>query len=387
MGYDYIIGGAGFSGSVLANLLAEDGNSVLLVDKREHIGGNMYDYTNKYGLLVHKYGPHILTTNSDEIISYLSKFTEWHKLNIWLEAFVDHKFVPFPINLNSIDKLYEKERAEQICNSLIKEYGLESTVNVLTLLKSNSSLIKTFAEEILQKVFYGYNIKMWNLAPKDVDVNVIGRAPIKVSYDNFKFKTKYQVVPEAGYTAMFNNMLANKNITVCLNTDICDVISIEKHEILAKGKKYKGRVIYTAPVDELFSYKYGRLPYRSLHFKVSTLKKTYQYSSAAISFPQTYKKTRTSEMKYITGQKDEQHTVLVSEYPGNYDPDSKFYNNPSYPVLSDDSTKMIEKYKEDASTIKNLYLTGRLAEFKYFNMEDTINSAFSVYRKLREEDK
>ncbi len=379
--YDYVIVGAGFSGAVVANILAEKHKKVLLIDKRSTIAGNMYDYVNNYGILVHKYGPHILTINDDEVFSYLSKFTEWNYVDTKLETYIDGQYVPLPVNLNTIKEM-TGVKYKDIEKKILEFWTLGEQINILDMMKVDDQDIQELANNIYEKIFWGYNIKMWGTTPDKVDKNVLGRAPIKISYDNKKNYCKYEVVPRNGYTEMFSQMLENNYIYVRLNTDARSVISIKDNKILFEGKEFKGNLIYTGPIDELFDFKYGHLPYRALYFKVENKQCDFYYNSFAVTFPMNYKKTRTSEMKRITLQEIKGQTTLVSEYPGEYNKDSKMFCNPSYPIDNDDSKKMLELYKKECKLYSNLHVVGRLGEFKYYNMEETIISAINLSNKL-----
>lgn len=382
MEYDYIVVGAGFAGAIVANRLAANGSRVLVIEKRNHVAGNMYDYVDKCGIIVHKYGPHILMLNRSEVFNFLSKYTDWVYPKTILETYIDSKFIPLPINLNSVNLMYEKEKAEKISEELISSFGLENTINVLDLLNSDSEILKSFANDVYEKVFVGYNRKMWDLSPTEIDKEVVGRSPIKISYNNEKSNQLYEVVPKNGYTELFNNLLNHENITLQLNTDAFEKISIKDNCILYDNKLFRGKLVYTGPIDELFNYKHGVLPYRALYFKKEIKPTDSYYNSTAVTFPLNYKKTRSSEMKKITLQEIEGTTIIVSEYPGEYDKTSNKFQNPSYPVLNETSSKMKSLYLKEASKIKQLYLVGRLAEFQYYNMEDTIVSALELVKKI-----
>lgn len=383
--YDFIIVGCGFAGTVMANLLAEDGNKVLILDKRKHIAGNMYDYVDNHGLLIHRYGPHILMLNDSSVYNYLTKYTEWLHLTTELETFVDGKFIPLPINFNSIKALYGYEKGLLIINELLEIYKENTAVNVMDLFESDSLIIKEFAKDIFDKVFIGYNKKMWGLMPSELDKNVIGRSPIKMSYNNEKGNYNFVVVPRLGYTKMFQRMLDNKNIVIELGINAKNILNIDKDTIYYKNEKFKGKIIYTGPIDELFDYKFGVLPYRAMYFRKEVKNVKEYYRTTAVTFPQNYKKTRTSEMKKITLQSNNRFTALVSEYPGEYNPTSIKFNNPSYPIINEVSINMLNKYKNELSKVSNLRIIGRLAEFQYFNMEDTILSAIRLYKELKGE--
>lgn len=380
--YDVIVIGCGFSGSVVANLFAKKEKKVLLIEKRKHIAGNMYDYRDDNGFLIHKYGPHILMLNNEEVYKYLSQYCSWINVSVNLQTYIDRKYIPLPINLNSVSLLYEKKKANLITERLINTFGMNSIVNVLDLLNNSDNVVRDFGQDMYDKVFVGYNIKMWGLTPEQIDKNVIGRSPIKISYENKKSNSKYEVVPEKGYTHLFHNLLNDKNIEIKLNTDARKLIKIRDQKIFFKDEKFNGIVIYTGPIDELFDYKYGALPYRAIHFRKSIKKVENVFDSIAVTYPMNYKKTRTTEMKKITLEENKNLSVLLSEYPGSYNPISSKYNLPSYPILNKDSKAIFNKYFKEISKIENFYITGRLAEFEYFNMEETILSVFNLFKRI-----
>lgn len=380
--YDYIVVGCGFSGTVMANKLADAGKKVLVIDKRSHIAGNMYDYIDKEGFLVHKYGPHILMINNETTYKYLSRFTKWINVETKLETFIDGKYLPLPINFNSILSLYGNKKGEVIIKKLLEKYKDKSEINILELIENNDLVIRSFAEDIYEKVFVGYNVKMWGKQPDEIDREVVGRSPIRLTYVDKKSKCLYEVVPEQGYSAMFKKMLVSDLITLKFNVDAKNLISLKDENIMIENEKYMGKVIYTGPIDELFKFKYGKLPYRALKF----IKKLYRvdnyFNSTAVTFPQNYKKTRTTELKKITQQKMPGKTEVISEYSGEYDQGSKYFSNPSYPVLNEESKKIFLKYENESKKIENLIMVGRLAEYKYYNMEDTILSALRCFELL-----
>lgn len=389
--YNYIVVGCGFAGTVVARLLAEDGKKVLMLDRRSTIAGNMYDYTDLNGVMIHKYGPHVLMMNDTKIYDFLSRFTEWTKVSVIINAFVDGKYIPLPINLNSISLLYDEHKSKSIIDELVREYGIGKNINVMELLESKNTIINSFAKDIYEKVFVGYNAKMWGLSPQDLDPSIPGRSPIRISYEDKKSQEKYEVVPKEGYTQLFEKTLGHSNITVKLNSEARDNLEIDfkNLKLLFCNEKceFNGKVIYTAPLDELFEYKFGELPYRALTFENDSKKYKEEKNVSVVTFPNDYKKTRTSDMGLLLNQKDKENTVLVSEYPSSYNREKKDILQPSYPIINKESLKLIQKYKLEADKISNLYYVGRLAEFKYLNMEETIKNAFLLYQRIKEEEK
>lgn len=388
--YDYIVVGCGFAGTVVSRLLAEDGKKILILDRRSTIAGNMYDYTDINGVMVHKYGPHVLMMNDTKIYNFLSRFTEWTEVSVIINAFVDGEYIPLPVNLNSISFLYNEQKSKSIINELVKEYGIGENINVMELLESKNIIINSFAKDIYDKVFVGYNAKMWGLSPKELDPSIPGRSPIRISYEDKKSQEKYEVVPKDGYTQLFKKILDHANITLKLNSEAKDNLKIDYTNLnllyCNEREKFNGKVIYTAPLDELFEYRYGELPYRALLFENES-QKYKEKDVSVVTFPNDYKKTRTTDMGLLLKQKNKEDTVMVSEYPCGYKREKKDMLQPSYPIINRESLDLIQKYKLEADKIANLYYVGRLAEFKYYNMEETIKNAFLLYQRIKEEGK
>ena len=263
MKYDAIVVGAGFAGATIAERLASKNKNVLLVDKREHIGGNAFDYEEN-GILIHKYGPHIFHTNSKEVFDYLSNFTEWDKYEHKVLGHIDDKIVPIPFNFKSIDECFEESKASKIKEILTNNYGEGSKVPIMELLKNDDEDIKKLSDYIFEKVFKYYTMKQWGLEASQIDSAVTARVPVNVSYDDRYFNDKYQYMPKKGYTYLINNMLKSTNIDIRLNTDIKKLLSLKDKQILFNNEVFSGDVYYTGALDELFDYKLGHLPYRSL---------------------------------------------------------------------------------------------------------------------------
>ena len=379
--FDYIVVGSGFSGTTCARMLAEKGYKVLVLEKRKHIAGNMYDYF-KNGILIHKYGPHIIMTDNQKVYDFINKYDETITIDVKMETRFNNNNIPLPINLNGIKKIYDNKTSKMLIDTLIHEYGMNSEINILDMLNHKDKCIRLFAHDIYQQVFIGYNEKMWGLKPEQIDKSVVGRVPIRINYNDIRSKKKYNIVPKKGYTQLFNNILSHHNIKVITDINAVDHLMINNDSILFHGKKIK--VIYTGPLDELFSFKYGELPYRSVRFV--NKKVTYHdcFSGLALTYPTKYKKFRTSDMCRVTGNNKSENTVLVSEYADNYNRNGKNYNTPAYPILNEDSSKIYYLYKNEAEKVKNLYCIGRLAEFKYYDMSQVIEAAFCLIKKMEE---
>ena len=363
--FDYLIVGAGFAGSVLAERLARGGNKkVLIIDKRNHIAGNAYDYYNKDGILIHKYGPHIFHTNSKDVFEYLSKFTEWNHYQHKVLASVDGQMVPMPINLNTINSLYGLNlNSDEVDNFFASK--AEKVSHVKT---SEDVVVGKVGRELYEKFFKGYTKKQWDLDPSELDASVTARVPTRTNKDDRYFTDSYQVMPSEGYTKMFEKMLDHPNIKVMLNTSYQEIVD----EI-----NYK-KIIFTGPVDEYFNYCHGKLPYRSLEFKFETHdKETYQ-ETGTINYPNDYAFTRITEFKYLTHQKHHK-TSLVYEYP-------TAEGDPYYPIPQPENAALYKKYKAKAEDLRNTYFVGRLATYKYYNMDQVVAQALSTYKKIQNED-
>jgi UDP-galactopyranose mutase len=359
--FDYLIVGAGFAGSVLAERLATRANKkVLIIDKREHIAGNAYDYYNNDGILIHKYGPHIFHTNSKEVFEYLGQFTPWRPYDHKVLASVDGQLVPIPINLNTINALY----GLNLCSSDVEEFFEERAEKVDRVKTSEDVVVSKVGRELYEKFFRGYTRKMWDLDPSELDASVTARVPTRTNRDDRYFTDTYQAMPLYGYTHMFQNMLSHKNIKVMLNTDYKEIIDIIPYKNL----------IFTGPVDEYFNYCYGKLPYRSLAFKFETIDKEVFQSTGTINYPNEQLYTRITDFKYLTGQVHPK-TAVVYEFP-------KAEGDPYYPVPRPENAELYKKYQQLASTVKNTYFVGRLATYKYYNMDQVVAQALTTFKKI-----
>ncbi len=352
--FDYLIVGAGFSGSVIAERLAtQSGKKVLVVDKRNHIGGNAYDHYDDHGILVHKYGPHIFHTNSREVFEYLSRYTQWRSYEHRVLASVDGQLVPIPINLDTINKLYGMN-----LNSFeVKEFYNSLAEPIEYIRTSEDVVVSKIGRELYEKFFRGYTRKQWGLDPSELDKSVIARIPTRTNRDNRYFTDSYQAMPLHGFTRMFENMLNHPNIKVMLNTDYRE---IEKAIPCRE-------MVYTGPVDEFFEYRYGKLPYRSLDFKHETHNTSVFQSAPVINYPNEQLYTRITEFKYLTGQ-EHNKTSIVYEFP-------KAEGDPYYPVPRPENNEMYKQYKALSDTTPGVYFVGRLATYKYYNMDQCVAQA------------
>jgi UDP-galactopyranose mutase len=359
--FDYLIVGAGFAGSVLAERLARgSGLKVLLVDKRPHIGGNAYDHYDDAGILVHKYGPHIFHTNSREVFEYLSRFTQWRPYEHRVLASVDGQLVPIPINLDTINQLY----GLNLTSFQLEEFFASVAEPREQIETSEDVVVSKVGRELYEKFFRHYTRKQWNLDPSELDSSVIARVPVRTNRDDRYFTDTYQAMPLYGYTRLFENMLDHRNIKIMLNTDYRE---IEEHIAYRQ-------MIYTGPVDEYFNFCYGKLPYRSLEFKFETLNTPVYQPVAVVNYPNQHLYTRITEFKYLTGQ-EHLKTSIVYEYPC-------AEGDPYYPVPRLENAEIYKQYRALAETTPNVHFVGRLATYKYYNMDQVTAQALTLYAKL-----
>ncbi len=364
---DFLIVGAGLAGSILAERIATQLNrKVILIDKRFHIGGNCYDYRDENGITVHKYGPHIFHTSNSKQFEYLSKFTEWHNYFHTVLGLVDGKLVPIPFNFNSLYQLFPPKFAQRLEKKLIAKFGFGIKIPILKLKEDNDEEIKFLADYVYRNVFLNYTIKQWGLTPEELDPTVTSRIPVFLSRDNRYFQDTYQGIPREGYTKIFERMLQHPNIKVFLNTDFEDV----KDEI-----KYK-YLIYTGAIDEFFDYKFGELPYRSLRFKLQKYDMHQYQPVAQVNYPNNHLYTRITEFKHFLPY-NTPATTIAFEYPEQYQRD---INERFYPIPRTENRNLYEKYLELANEISyNTLFVGRLAEYRYYNMNEVVGVALMMF--------
>jgi UDP-galactopyranose mutase len=361
--YDWLIVGAGFAGSVLAERLASERNErVLLIDRRPHIGGNAYDCYDDEGLLIHQYGPHIFHTNSKQIFDYLSRFTEWRFYEHRVLAEVDGMQVPIPINLDTVNKLY----GLNLTSEQLQDWFAERAEKVAEIKTSEDVVVSTVGRELYEKFFRGYTRKQWGLDPSELDKSVTSRVPTRTNQDDRYFGDEFQFMPKHGYTRMFEKMVRHPNIHVMTQTDYEDVKHVVPHR----------RVIFTGPIDEYFDFRFGKLPYRSLRFEHVTLDKSWHQSVAVVNYPQTKDYTRVTEYKHLTGQ-EHQKTALTYEYPS-------AEGDPYYPIPKAENQELYKKYERLALTTPDVWFVGRLATYRYYNMDQIVGQALATFRRINE---
>jgi UDP-galactopyranose mutase len=359
--FDFLIVGAGFAGSVLAERLASVADQkVLIVDQRDHIGGNAYDYFNKDGILIHKYGPHIFHTNARKVFDYLGQFTAWRPYEHRVLASVDGQLVPMPINLDTINKLYGLQLN---CHQL--EAFFESKAEKIERIKTSEDVVVSkVGRELYEKFFKGYTRKQWDLDPAELDASVTARVPTRTNKDDRYFTDTYQAMPLYGYTRMFRKMLSHPNIKIMLNTDYKEIIDLIPYK----------NMIYTGPIDSFFNYCYGRLPYRSIEFKFETIDSEVYQPTGTINFPNEHAYTRITEFKYLTGQRHAK-TAIVYEYP-------QADGDPYYPIPRPENAEIYKKYQQLANAMTNTYFTGRLATYRYYNMDQVVAQSLALFEKI-----
>ena len=385
--YDAIIVGAGFAGAVCARELAERGGKrVLVLERRSHIGGNAYDCADGAGVLIHQYGPHIFHTNSARVFDYLSRFTAWrdyqHRViaNIPDERRGARMTYPVPFNLTSLETAYGPEEGARLGEKLMAAYGAEKKVTILELRQNPDREIAALADYVYEHVFVHYTMKQWGQKPEEIDPNTTARVPVFLSRDDRYFQDTYQGMPLEGYTVLFERMLDHPGIEVRLGADALASLKVEEGRITFEGEDFGGTVIYTGQADELFSFRFGRLPYRTLDFRCETISQDDFQGYGTVNYTVDEDFTRITEFKHLTGQTLEGVTTIVKEYSRAYT--GAPGETPYYAIINDENNVLYGRYRALSDAIPNLHLLGRLAEYKYYNMDAIVDRALSLSDEL-----
>jgi UDP-galactopyranose mutase len=371
MTFDWLVVGAGFTGAVFARCMAErHGARVLLMDRRDHIGGNAYDEFNDQRVQVQRYGPHFFHTNSQKVWDHLSQFTEWRPYMHRVLGLVDGQWVPIPFNLTSIERLFPREMASRLQNALVRAYGFGSRVPILTLRESPDEEVRFLADYVYRKVFDNYTRKQWNLSPEELDPSVTARVPVLISHDDRYFQDTYQAMPHQGYTAMFRRLLHHPRIHVLLNADAGELAAAIPHE----------RMLYTGKIDEYFAFRLGELPYRSLQFRFETLAQERFQIVGQHNYPGDAAYTRITEQKLITGQVVSGRTTIAYEFPEAH---VHGRNEPYYPIPQPANRLLYSRYEElAAKEAKHVIFAGRLGDYQYYNMDAATARALALAERV-----
>ena len=377
----YIIIGTGLTGCVIAEQLSKNpDNMIYMIEKKRHIGGTCYDHYNQDGILVHEYGPHIFNTYDQEVWDYVNEFTPFIEYFHRVLGYVDGQLVPIPFNLVSIEKIFPKAMAERMTEKLLDKYGYNTKVPILELHAQYDADLQYLADFVYEKVFLHYTMKQWGMKPDEVGGKAMARIPVYVSTDDRYFQNPYQGVPAYGYTAMMEKMISKKNIVTLTGLDYQDVISLDEKakKVLVNGQEFDGKVIFTACIDKLMDYKFGNLPYRSLKFEFTTLDKEEYQPVATVNYPCNYEFTRITEFKKLTMQKHPK-TTIMKEFSTLYNPDDDRLD-PLYPIPQKENEELYDKYLNSVKEYPQIVLAGRLANYKYFTMAETIRNALDIVK-------
>ena len=384
--FDVLIAGAGYAGAVTARVLAEAGKRVLVVERRSHIGGNAYDCPDGAGVLIHQYGPHIFHTNDKRAFDFLSRFTGWrdyqHRViaNIPDEKTGGRMTYPVPFNLTSLETAFGPKEGKRLGDKLIAAYGAEKKVTILELRQNADPEIAALADYVYEHVFVHYTMKQWGQTPEEIDPNTTARVPVFLSRDDRYFQDTYQGMPLEGYTPMFERMLDHPNITMELGSDVLERLDLSGDVLKVDGVPFAGPVIYTGQADELFSFRFGPLPYRTLDFRFETLERDDFQGYGTVNYTVDEGYTRITEFKHLTGQNIPGITTIVKEYSRAYTGDRG--EIPYYAIINPENNALYARYKAEADKFPNLYLLGRLAEYKYYNMDVITGKALDLAGQL-----
>ncbi|MDR0680180.1 MAG: UDP-galactopyranose mutase [Puniceicoccales bacterium] len=362
-----LIVGCGFSGAVFARKIAEKWNEkVILIESKNHIAGNCYDYRDRNGICIHKYGTHIFHTNIKPVWDFVSRFTKWYPYQHKVKGLVDGQIIPIPFNLNSLHQLFPKSMSNEIEQCLIGKFGFNVKVPILELQKAGDKNLEFLAEYIYQKIFLEYTLKQWGVKPEEIDPSVTGRVPVYISRDDRYFQDKYQGIPLDGYTRLIEKILDHPNIEMCLSTPF------------SKDMDYD-RLFYTGPIDEFFDFKLGELPYRSIHLDFVEFPYEKFQDAAVINYPCNYDWTRIGEYKYFLNDKSDR-TVVSYEYPAAFE---RGKNERYYPIMKAENQVLYDRYLALAQKMPNIYFFGRLGDYKYYDMDTALERALELFEKIK----
>jgi UDP-galactopyranose mutase len=362
--FDWLVVGAGFAGSVLAERLATQRNeTILLIDRRPHIGGNAYDRFNGDGILIHQYGPHVFHTNSKMVFNYLSQFTKWRAYQHRVLAYVDGLLLPIPINLDTVNKLY----GLSLTSSELEDYFASKADRIAEIRTSEDVVVSRVGRDLYEKFFRGYTRKHWGLDPSELDKSVTARVPVRTNREDRYFDDAYQYMPSEGYTRLFERMVSDRRIKIMLQTDWKEI-----HQL-----RLASRIIFTGQIDEYFQFCLGKLPYRTLRFEHMTEDREWIQPVAVVNYPQSEPYTRVTEYKHLTGQTHPK-TSLTYEYPG-------AEGEPYYPIPRASNQRLYKEYEALAATTRGVHFVGRLATYKYYNMDQVVGQALATFRRLDEQ--
>ncbi len=377
--YNALVVGCGLTGSVMARHFAQRGRKVLILERRGHIGGNMFDYTDEHGFLVQKYGPHAFHTTKKELYEYMRRFEDWEEYKLTCGAFIDGKCTPTTFNFKTIDDYYSTDKAAELKKHIKTAFPDRETATVVEVMQHPDPVVSGYAKFLFEKDYSLYTAKQWGVSPDEIDPSVLKRVPLRFSYDIGYFDDEYQVMPKHSFTRFFENLLDHANITVELGVNVLEHISINNSELFLDGEKCDIPVVYTGALDELFGCVFGKLPYRSLRFEWKYADKDSVQDMPVVAYPQAEGFTRITEYKKLPVQNKKGSTYAV-EYPLQYDSESAA--EPYYPVLTEESKRLYEKYKSLADNVDGLIYCGRLADFKYYNMDQALERALMICNKL-----
>ena len=383
---DFIVVGAGFTGSVVAREIAEKLHKrVHIIEKRTHIAGNMYDARDKAGIMVQHYGIHVFHTDEKAVADYLERFTQWRPYKVFCLGQIEEHLVPVPFNDKSIDIFYDQQQAQALKIALKTTFPGRESVPIIELLECKNPMIREYAEYLYEHDFRPYTAKQWGIHPEELDPVVISRVPIRLSDNCDYFTAKYQYMPGEGFTEMFRKIITHDLITYELSCDFLELISFENNQITIHidGEMFVKPILFTGPLDELFGYQYGKLPYRSLRFEYETYQMEYFQPAPFVAYPEHVPYTRIIEFKHFTGENPKEQTTIMKEHPLAYNKEADGSNDPYYPILNDTNRRQHMQYQALAEKCKNLMTGGRLADYKYYYMYEAIMRAWELFENIK----